>query len=320
MKNPTLMLAAVLAFALLVYELVIGNVFFAHMVIMAAINTVLVSGLSLVARTGRLSFGHSAFAATSAYVCAILTMQAGLSWLLAAVAGITAATLLAWLLGSVIVRLRGVYFVLLTFAFAEFVRLVLLEFPGTTGGASGLAEIPPLSIGGFVLTGTSPWLVFSVTICIVLTLLINRFFKTSAGKEYLSVNDNPELAESTGISASSVQLASFVVGGAITGLGGILMSTYIEFISPESFNIHLSITLVTMLVIGGLNSSWGPIIGAIFLTPLPEILRGAQEYQHLFYGIVLVAILMLRPKGLVSFFSTVPTVDGHHDSEGEKSA
>ncbi|MFA7437788.1 branched-chain amino acid ABC transporter permease [Castellaniella sp.] len=301
--KKNMVIPAALVLVALVYYVSAGNVFYAHMLIMAAINTVLVSGLSLVARTGRLSFGHSAFAAISAYVCAILTTQYGVSWVLAALCGLAATTVVAYLLGSVIVKLRGVYFVLVTFAFAEFTRLALLEFPETTGGASGLAEIPPLGIGGFVIEGVDRWLVFSVLFCIVLTLLMSRFFKTTSGKEYLSVNDNPDLAESSGISVSSVQLASFVIGGAITGFGGILMSSYIEFVSPESFNLHLSITLVTMLVIGGVNSSWGPLIGALFLTPLPEILRGAQEYQHLFYGIVLVLILMIRPQGLVSIFS-----------------
>ncbi len=288
-----------------IYYFSVDNIFYAHMLIMAAINTVLVSGLSLVARTGRLSFGHSAFAAISAYVCAILTLRYGVNWAVAAVLGLAVTTVIAYLLGSVIVKLRGVYFVLVTFAFAEFTRLALLEFPETTGGASGLAEIPPLTIGQFSVAGVDRWLIFSMVFCVVLTVLMSLFFKTTAGREYLSVNDNPELAESSGISVSSVQLASFVIGAAITGFGGILMSSYIGFVSPESFNIHLSITLVTMLVIGGVNSSWGPLVGALFLTPLPEILRGAQEYQHLIYGVVLVVILMIRPQGIVSVLSSL---------------
>ncbi len=302
-RNILLLAAALLLF--FIYQFAAGNVFYAHILVMAAINTILISGISLVARTGRLSFGHAAFAAISAYVCAILTTTYGVSWALAAVAGVSTAAIVAYLLGSVIVKCRGVYFVLVTFAFAEFIRLALLEFPSVTGGASGLAGLAPLSIGVFTLEGVNQWLMFSVLFCGVVTFLIDRFFKTASGKEYLSVNDNPDLAESTGINVASVQLASFVAGGAITGFGGILMSTYIEFISPESFNIHLSITLVTMLVIGGVNSSWGPLVGAIFLTQLPEILRGAQEYQHLSYGIVLVVILMMKPKGLVSIFSSL---------------
>lgn len=301
MKKRVLILLGLLLVSLM-YIIALNNVFYAHILIMAAINTVLISGLSLVARTGRLSFGHSAFAAISAYTCAILTIKYGVTWTAAALIGVLATMFVAYLLGSVIVRLRGVYFVLVTFAFAEFVRLFLLEIPDLTGGASGLSNIPALGIGPMKLEGTKQWLIFSTVLCIILTLLMSRFFKTTSGREYLSVNDVPDLAEATGVSVSRVQLASFIVGGAITGVGGILMSSYIEFVSPESFNIHLSIMLVTMLVIGGVNSSWGPLAGALFLTPLPEILRGAQEYQNLLYGVVLVIMLMIRPKGLVSIF------------------
>lgn len=293
-----------LAVLAVLLPLVTKNAFHMHMGVMVAINIVLVTGLSMVARTGRLSMGHSAFAAIGAYSTVLLVTRLGLPWLAAAAIGLVVAMVIAFLLGRVIVRLRGVYFVLVTFAFAEFVRLLLLEWSDVTGGASGIAGIPPLSIFGWSVVNVFQWYGLVATIAIILSFVVLKFFKTPEGVAFLATDANADLAEASGIRVSSVQLAAFVIGATITAFGGILYSGYLGFISPESFNVHMAITMVTILVVGGVRSSWGPVVGAIILTPLPELLRGSLHYQHLLYGAVLVVILVFLPRGVSSIVST----------------
>lgn len=293
-----------LAVLAVLLPLVTKNAFHMHMGVMVAINIVLVTGLSMVARTGRLSMGHSAFAAIGAYSTVLLVTRLGLPWLAAAAIGLVVAMVIAFLLGRVIVRLRGVYFVLVTFAFAEFVRLMLLEWSDVTGGASGIAGIPPLSIFGWSVVNVFQWYGLVATIAIILSFVVLKFFKTPEGVAFLATDANADLAEASGIRVSSVQLAAFVIGATITAFGGILYSGYLGFISPESFNVHMAITMVTILVVGGVRSSWGPVVGAIILTPLPELLRGSLHYQHLLYGAVLVVILVFLPRGVSSIVST----------------
>jgi len=116
----------------------------------------------------------------------------------------------------------------------------------------------------------------------------------------LSVGD---LAESTGLSVHKIQLVAFVLGSSLAALGGVLLARYIGYISPESFNPGISVAFITMLVIGGQRSVWGPLVGALLLTPLPELFRGAVHTQNIFYGAALILILRFMPGGLASLMS-----------------
>jgi ABC-type branched-chain amino acid transport system, permease component len=301
--NRNLVSLAALAAAAVALPMVTGNRFHLHIGVMICINVILVTGLSMVARTGRLSMGHSAFAAISAYATVLMVTKLNLPWLAAAVVALALNAAVALLLGRVIVKLRGVYFVLVTFAFAEFVRLLLLEWADVTGGASGIAGIPPLELWGFRVMSIHQWYALAAVFAIGLTALVLRFFNTPEGTSFVATDANPDLAEATGISVSKVQLGAFIIGATITGFGGILYSGYMGFISPESFNVHMAIAMVTMLVVGGVRSTWGPVLGALLLTPLPEFLRGSLHYQHLLYGVVLVAILVFLPRGVSSLGS-----------------
>ena len=132
------------------------------------------------------------------------------------------------------------------------------------------------------------------------------FFKAPIGVSVDAVGDNPELAEASGISVQRTQLFAFTLGSAMAGLGGALLAHYLGYVSPESFNQHISVAVIIMLVMGGRRSAAGPVLGALILTPLPELFRGAIETQNIFYGVTLILILKFLPRGLVSLsFSKV---------------
>lgn len=282
-----------------------GSVFQTHLAILTCLNVIIVSGLALIARTGQLSLGHGAFVAVGAYASVLASTHFGAPFWLSAMVGFVASGVVALALGWVILRLKGVYFVLVTFAFAELVRLLLLEWPALTGGANGISGIPAASLFGLAFDTKSSFYGFALLVAALSVLLMYRVTLLPIGHAFDAVNDNPALADASGLSVHRLQVLAFVAGSAVGGLGGAMLAHYIGFISPESFNTSLSIAVVVMLVIGGRLSVWGPLVGAVLLTPLPELFRGAVQTQHIFYGAVLIMILLVLPEGLVQLPSRI---------------
>lgn len=278
----------------------VSSPFVLHLAVLTMLNIIIVNGLALVSRSGQLSLGHAAFMAIGAYAAVLIGKLAGLSFLSSAAVGIAATMLVALILGWIILRLRGVYFVLVTFAFGELVRLVLLDFSNLTGGANGITGIAPVEILGFVFDTRSRVYGLTLVVALASTLFMHRLFQRPIGRAIDSVADNPALAESTGLGVHRLQVFSFVLGCGLAALGGILQAHYIGYISPESYNSGISIGLIVMLVIGGRSSTWGPLVGAAVLTPLPELFRGAVQTQHIFYGAALILILRFLPGGLAA--------------------
>jgi branched-chain amino acid transport system permease protein len=234
-----------------------------------------------------------------AYASVMATTQWHAPFLLSVALGVAVAAAVAYLLGSVILRLQGVYFVLVTFCFGELFRLILLEGGSHTGGANGIANIPPASMLGFAFDTKTSFYVLAAVCAFASIVLLIALFRTPQGTALDSVGDNQELAEASGISIQRTQMFAFVLGSAMAGFAGALLAHYLGFVSPESFNQHISVAAIVMLVIGGRASVLGPILGALIMTPLPELFRSAIETQNILYGITLILVLKFLPGGLV---------------------
>lgn len=284
--------------------------FVLHLAVLTCLNILIVNGLAIVGRSGQLSFGHAAFVALGAYASVLLSSALGWNILLSGLAGMVIAALFAAMLGWVILRLKGVYFVLVTFSFGELMRLALLDWSELTGGANGIANIKPADIFGFVFDTRARFYALALVVAIVSIWMMKKLFSSPLGQSIDAVADNPALAESTGLSVHRIQLVAFVMGCAMAALGGVLQARYIGFISPESFNPGLSVAFIIMLVIGGRKSVWGPLVGALVLTPLPELFRGAVQTQHIFYGAALILILRFMPGGLISLTERLKRMKG----------
>jgi branched-chain amino acid transport system permease protein len=284
-----------------------GGQFVLHLAILACINIVIVNGLSLIDRCGQLSFGHSAPAALGAYGSVLLAQSGGMDVVSSAAVGLLAVGCVAALLGWVILRLKGVYFVLVTYAFAELVRLILLDAGSVTGGASGIAGISPLQLAGFVFDSRERFYGLALVLAAASAGGMVWLFGRPLGRAMNAVAANPALAESTGLNVLRLQIVAYAAGSMLAGLGGVLTARYIGFISPESFNTATSVAFITMLVIGGRKSLYGPMVGAIVLTPLPELFRGAVQTQHMFYGAALILILRFLPGGIASMAQLLRT-------------
>lgn len=284
--------------------LLAGNPFYIHLAVLICLNIIFVNGLALINRTGQLSFCHAAFMGMGAFAAVICTTRLHAPFFVSVLAGVAVSMLVAYLLGAVILRLQGVYFVLVTFCFGELFRLVLLEGGGITGGANGIANIPPASLLGFSFDSKLSFYCLAAACAFASIVLLIALCKTPKGNSLDAVGDNPELAEASGISIQGSQMFAFVLGSAFAGFAGALLAHYLGFVSPESFNQHISVAAIIMLVIGGRGSVLGPILGALIMTPLPELFRSAIETQNIMYGITLILVLKFLPMGLVGLAGT----------------
>lgn len=296
---PGVALVVALAAALVLPQLT-TNQFYIHLANLILLNSIFAVSLGLIASVGQISLGHAAFVAAGAYVSAL----AALSFKLPPILGILLAGLVtglaAVLLGKILLRLRGVYFVLVTFLAGQVFTLVVLNWESVTHGANGLLGIPAISIFGLPLSTRLRFYYFALAAFIVVVTFVWALMRSQYGRAFRSIAENIRLAESSGIDVSHYQIVAFALGSGIAGAAGAAMVHYVRFVSPDSFTFNDSIAYITMLVVGGRHTMIGGVLGALFLTPLPELLRGFVGAQHIIYGVILLCVLLFIPNGLVS--------------------
>jgi branched-chain amino acid transport system permease protein len=278
--------------------------FYLNIVISIYLQIILAVSLNLIIKTGKLSFAHAAFMGIGGYTSAMLVMRLKLPFVLCLpLSGVMAAAI-AYVVGRVLLKLEGVYFVLVTFAFGEVVRLFFVNLVVPFGGPTGITNIPAPAITffpGFTMTFLSKasyyYLVFIVMM--ITLLVIRRIFRSAIGKMMDCTRETEHLAEFTAIDTFQCKMFAFVVGSFFAGLAGSLYAHYYRYISPESFTFWETVNLVIINVVGGMGGILGPILGAIFLVPLPEFLRGFVEYQRVLYGLILILTLCFMPAGML---------------------
>lgn len=271
-----------------------------HVAIVVLIHVVYTAALYVIMRMGYLSFGHAGYIAVGGYVSALLATKLGVTPWLGFVAGGVVAALFAWALGTVTLKLRGIYFSLSVFAFAEVVNAVFRAFE-VFGGPAGIAAVPrPALLGARLNTHLGYYYVVLVVSVLSLAFLYRLEF-TRFGFTLLALRtrDTEALAESVGIDASRHKTAAFVVSCFFCGLMGAVHVHYLRFVSPFVFTFFLSTDLLIYAMVGGLGSFWGPLLGSALLTGLGEQLFAAGYYKSLVYAVVLLVVILAMPGGLV---------------------
>jgi branched-chain amino acid transport system permease protein len=282
-----------------------ADLFYLHIGNLVLLNAIFVMGLGLILSVGQLSLCHAAFAGLGAYISALLALVFKVPPIFGIIFAALAVGCLATILGMIILRLRGVYFVLITFLFGQTFTLIALNWDVVTRGANGLVGIPSISLLGLSFGGRVRFYYFALTVFTAIFLFLWALMRSTYGRAFRAVAENIQLAESSGIDTSRYQVIAFALGSAIAGIGGAMMGHYIRYISPDSFTFNDWITYITMLVVGGRSSLVGAVLGAVFLTPLPELLRNFTSLQHIIYGAILIVVLLFLPGGLASIASVV---------------
>ncbi len=310
--NPKTKTSALVALAvvLVLLPLFWSDEFYLNLIINTYLQIILAVSLNMVIKTGKLSIAHAAFMGIGGYTSALSVMRLGLPYLLALPLSGLMGALIAILVGRLLLKLQGVYFVLVTFAFGEVVRLFFVNLVEPFGGPTGITNIPPPKISVFPGTGMVILSKFSyyylVLAVMLLTLLvIGRIYRSSIGKAMDCTRETEHLAEFTGINTFQQKVFAFGAGGFFAGMGGSLFAHYYRYISPEAFTFWESVNLIVINVVGGMGGIAGPILGAIFLVPLPEFLRGFVEYQRVLYGLILILTLWFMPAGMLGVLDKI---------------
>lgn len=296
-------LPAVLVAALcLLPPLLIRDTFVMHLLVLAGIFAILATGLNLVmGYSGLLSLGHHAFFGLGAYTSA-LAVGAGLPLLVGVALGAGAAALASRLIGVVLLKLRSAFFVIATIAFAEILRVVSLNWVGVTNGPMGIAGVPSLGLRLPFLEidlSTPHRAYYLVVLLVVLSVLLVRYLISSpVGVGLVAMREAEYVARSLGIDTARLALRSVVIGSAIAGVAGALYGHYLQFVSPDVLTFGVMITLVVMVLGGGMGTLWGPVIGAVIFTLGPEFLRAGDQYRLVAYGAIIVLLVRFMPGGL----------------------
>lgn len=288
----------IFAVVLAVWPLAYQNLFYLNVAILILLSAILAMAFNLIMRMGFISLAQGAFMGIGAYTSALLTVRMHLPFVAGFVCAGVLTTVAGYLLGKILFRLRGIYFVLVTFALNEVVRLGFLDWEGLTGGANGIMGIPKPSLAGFVFDTKLKFYYLALAITAASLWIMRRVFLSHPGRAYEAINEAENLAESTGINTTHYKVQAFCISCFFTGIAGSLMGHYISYISPSAYTFWESVNLVIMNVLGGVNALVGPIIGAVILVPLPEFFRAAVEYQRALYGVTLILIVCFLPEGI----------------------
>ena len=296
-KAATLILLLLLA----AFPAVTRDPYILNILITTGIWTTSVWGVRVIMSTGQLTLGHAAYMAIGAYASTLLTMKAGLSfWLAFPLAGLIS-SVVALLIGYPTLRIKGVYFAIITFAFAEIVRLLIVHWPSLLGGYGGIPNVPPPSpIFSISFKSRIPFYYLILALCLVTYLVMVRIDRGRIGKIFSSIHESDTLAESVGINIMRYKVLSFCIGCFFAGLSGSFYAHYFNFTSPEFFTIWQSVYCLVFVIVGGAGSVWGPLLGSFFMTLVPELLRVARELEPVIYAVILIAVMFLLPGGLIT--------------------
>jgi branched-chain amino acid transport system permease protein len=277
-----------------------ANSYWAYIVCLAGVYLLVVLGFNvLYGMSGQISLGQAGFFGLSAYGYAVLTTA--YSWYpwLAVIASVAATTTIAFLIGLVAVRLVHHLLAFLTIGFAETVRILMLNGGPVTGGFTGIGAIPPLTIGSWVFDTYVKLLLLTWFTVGIVALLVRSLRESPWGRSFVAVRDNETAAQAFGVSIRKVRARAFTLSALFAAVGGILFLQLLAYISPDSITVGLSTQFLIMLLIGGVATGWGPLVGTGLIVGLTQLLQPFGAYQGLVLGIVLVATVMLFSNGIV---------------------
>lgn len=276
-----------------------------HILIVAAMNIILASSLRLIATSGQLSLAHGGMMAVGAYTSALLVMKLGFSsWAALPLAG-AASAILALLVGFPFVRIKGIYFAMVTVFLAEMVMLIAEHWRSLTGGSSGIVNIPmpdPIVIPGLLVIDFDSkieFYYFILILMLVTLLFLYAIERSRIGLTLVSIQQSEILAESVGVRTARFKVLAFSIGCFFAGIVGGFYSQYINVITPRSFGFFFAIYIVIYMIVGGVKKFSGPIYGAFILSILPEFIRGLKEFQPFLFAAVLMLVIFFLPDGLV---------------------
>ena len=290
------------AFAVLMIVLAVLPLIFKSYLIfivnLIAIHVIVALGLNLlVGYTGQISLGHAGFYAIGAYTSVILTTRLEMPFLAALLCAGLVAAVFGFLLGLPALRLEGPYLAIATLGFGIAVVQLLGKWESVSGGHMGI-HAPKISFGSLVLKTDAQIYYFVMTLCVLMCIGALNLTKSKIGRAFVAIRDSDIAAEAMGVNLTYYKTLAFAVSAFFTGVAGSLMAHMVGFISPENYNLFVSINFLAMIVIGGLGSILGSVLGAIIMVALMQLMSGMQALSIVVYGFIMIFIVLFEPLGL----------------------
>ncbi|TDR95050.1 branched-chain amino acid ABC transporter permease [Enterovirga rhinocerotis] len=299
LSRRTLAVAAILAG--LVYPFVVPNDYFVYVMALAYIYAIAALGLNLMlGYTGHLNLAHAAFMAIGAYTVGILTVDYGVPyWIAFLLAGVNAAAL-GFVAGIISLRLKHHYFSIFTLCIGIIVWLVIEKWDGLTHGVVGIMGIPaPTGIGPIRFDTTLAQYYLILAMLALALVVMDRIVHSLTGRAFMAIRNGEPLAEALGVPLMRTKVLSFVISVAYAGFAGALYAGFVRFLGPSIAAETNAFDMIAFILVGGLGTLSGPVIGAIMLTWATQSLQFLQDYRLLVFGPLLILLVMFMPKGII---------------------
>lgn len=255
--------------------------------------------------SGQFNIGHAGFYCVGAYCEAILATKLGLSfWIALPLAGL-AAMLVGCIVAVPTLRLRGTYLAIVTLGASEIIRLIALNWDDFTGGANGIKGIPAPLLGSFKISKAVDYYYIFLALAILFFFLTARVINSRVGRAWMSIREDEAAARSLGVEASRYKAANFMYGAFWAGIAGGAFAPYFKYISSDMFSLDEGFNILSMVIIGGQGTLIGPVVGAVIVNFLTEVLRPVSQYRSVAYAILIIVMMWVRPQGLVGASNSV---------------
>jgi branched-chain amino acid transport system permease protein len=300
-----LIFAAVL---LLIPQFMRGETYAMHILILVLINSILSVSLNLlIGYTGQINLAHSSFFGIGAYSSANLAMKLGMNfWPALFIGGLISAGF-AGAIGLPSLRLRGIYFAMVSFAFCSLASLFFTKLRGLTGGGMGIWGIPTPIIRGAELAPEDKliWVYIVLGFLLLTIFVVNRLVNSRVGNALIAIREDEDLAKSTGINTMRYKVLSLMISTFFAGIAGGLYAGYRTAVAPSDFTLLQSLMVVAMCVIGGLGTMVGPVIGTTVVVVLPEALRFIEHYYYIVFSVLLIILVIRAPTGIMGGIKSI---------------
>lgn len=304
MKKVRYLIVFLLAMAILLVPEILPNRYYRGLADLSLIYVIVALGLNFIyGYTGYISFAQAGFFGVGAYTTALLEVDHHISfWLSLPLSGLVAAVF-GIIIGIPTLKLAGHYLAMATIGFGIIVQMVMQNWTSFTHGASGVNNIPNVTVGSLTLSSNTQYYYFLLILVLLSVFVSHSIEHSNLGRSFKAVRDDEIAAASSGINLTFTKVLSFALSACFAGIAGSLYAAMSTYISPDTFSFDQSIIFFAMVLIGGAGTVPGPVIGAVMLTFAPELLRFMKEYYMALFGAGIVLIMLFIPQGIVNLFS-----------------
>ncbi|MDR2110808.1 MAG: branched-chain amino acid ABC transporter permease [Spirochaetaceae bacterium] len=292
---------ALLGVLLLALPVIIPSGYVVRVINTTMLYSIVAIGVNLIGGYGgQLAMGHACYVGIGAYTQAILTVHHGWPFLPSFFTALLFTTLYGLITGIICLgRIKGDYLMIVTMGVSEITRIVFQNWVSLTGGPMGIPQVPSIRVFGFVFKNNTRYYYLFLGFLILTIIVVRRIVKSRFGRAVIAIRDDEVAARAMGINTVRHKIITFTISTGFAGLAGIFLAHYTRFVGPMQYNLDEGLLYFQMIIIGGLGSVSGSILGAAILVLIPELFRSVYEYRLIVYGSAMILMMIVKPEGLL---------------------